>query len=65
MSHEDVEVRTFWRYTLCECGGRLTPEPDQHAYLTSPPMFLHSCITCGKRQTLRHQSPQFLIEAIE
>jgi hypothetical protein len=65
MNYEDVEVRTFWRYALCKCGERLEREPNSPAYMTSPPLYLHSCPKCHTRQPLPFQSPQLMTEAVK
>ena len=62
MNYENVEVRTYLRYALCECGGRLTVAPDAPMRMSLPPWWLHRCQVCAAEQFLQEKSPALVTQ---
>lgn len=65
MKYEDVQVATFQRYVLCECGGRLALVPDAPMTMSLPPWWLHQCQGCGEKQYLQEKSPGLVTREIK
>jgi len=62
MNYESVEVRTYLRYALCGCGGRLIVVPDASMRTSSPPWWLHRCQACAAEQFLQEKSPALVTQ---
>ncbi|WP_060516488.1 hypothetical protein [Pseudomonas sp. NBRC 111134] len=64
MSHIDVEVRTYLRYALCDCGARFDLDAEAPMLLSDPPQFRHVCRACGTACYLREKSPSLMTREI-
>jgi hypothetical protein len=65
MKYEDIPVKTFLRYALCNCGGRLKGIPGSTMLLSDPPQFLHKCQKCGEHSYLREPDRSPAIVTVE
>lgn len=65
MKYEDVPVKTYLRYALCGCGGRLNGVRDASILFSDPPQFLHKCQKCAEQTYLREPDRSPAIVTVE